>query len=172
MTCGGRFVKRKYSLIGIIVILIILFVSIFVHSKLNNTNGFRFITEKISAQQAMNNCELIQISDNEKDLMKLISQVNSIKDAIDKGTRKNFSIDIAKNFAKGKLPNSVEITDLWTFNTFVVIEYYLGDYRILLTIFSNGSVEKTVSNYKIKDRVVYKNTDNSLFEKGYLIPVK
>ena len=156
--------RKNFILIGVISVLLILPVSIIVYYKLSNDHNHPIITEKISAQRAMSNCKFIEISDNEKDLINLVSQVGFIKDAIDKGKLKSFSTDIAKKLDNGKLSGSSVITEISTTYNAVYIGYNLEDYRIYLAKFKNGSIQKTVSKIKHEPFEVYLNTDNTSFE--------
>lgn len=161
---GGVLLRKKYILIGAISILLILSVSIIIYYKLSNEHNHPIITEKISVQQAMSNCKFIEISDDEKDLINLVSQVSSIKDAMEKGKLKSFSTDIAKNIDKGKLSNSSVITDISTTYNAIYIGYKIEGYRIYLAKFKNGSIQKTVSKNKHEPFEAYLNTDNTTFE--------
>lgn len=158
---------KKYLIaFGVISILLILTVSIFAYYKLSDGNNHNHpvVTEKISMQQAMSDCEFIEISDGEKDLINLVSQESSIKDVIGKGKVENLSTDIPENLDNGKLPNSSKVTEVFINYNSLYIGYNIKGYQIYLVKFKNGSIQKTVSINKHNPFEAYLNTDNATFE--------
>ena len=135
--------------------------------KNNNDDKHLIVTQKITMQEAVNNCLFIKISDSDKDLINRVAQVSSIRDAIDKGRLESFSTDIVKKLDNDKLSNSLVIDEISTTYNAVYIGYNKEGHHIYLARFKNGSIQKTVSKNKHKPFKAYLNTDNTNFELAY-----
>jgi hypothetical protein len=132
----------KKVLIMCIVLVVGVFVGIGIYKLLDmdkNIDGYYLVTEKLTLKQAEEECKYILITEDEKELLKSVSIIPDIKNAMESNELKSFSTDISKGLFK------IDLSELTVVNKSIYISYILDDSRIMLNYFFDGTINKHVS---------------------------
>ncbi len=130
------------------------------------------VSEHITLQQAKEECNYIEITEEEEQLLQAISNIRDIKDAmkkVDATETKDFPTEIIKDLSE------INVLELTVLNNSIIIDYILDSNLIMLNYLSSGEIYKHVNKiitpeYNSKDNQYcgYINFNNKDVEKETL----
>jgi hypothetical protein len=160
----GASMKKNFINIGLIIIFIILMITFILFYQAVRTDT----TKDISFDKAQKEMPYIQISKEEATFMQTLKRNNSVKAAIENGQITDLSIEKGSELAAENLPFNIKVIEFSVINNTVCFGYYFKDYRIILEIYADNKIHKTICVYSknVRDNTIYDNFNNQTYQKS------
>lgn len=118
--------------------------------------------EVLPAEMA-HNVPHLMIDQWDRRLLQSLAGDSAIAFAMGKDEVVSFSADTARTLAGGKLPDGAVVTELWTLDGTVCLDYRVDGSRVQLEGLDDGALRKTVSLSAGDETRVYVNEENTHF---------
>lgn len=159
--------KKKYiiTILGCISILILIIG--FINSKQSNRN---LTTKQITHVRALKEMPYIEINTEEVLFMQSLRKDTDVSLALESGKLTDLSIKKGTELARGVLPNNIKVSEFSISGDTVCFGYFINGNRVILEIFTDNSLHKTIGAYTDAGEVkaIYTNYNNESYEKSTL----